>query len=1046
MPAINSTPEQGQLAEVRRRRYVVSDIKRSASPSPATKLSAPQHVVTLLSVEDDALGEELQVIWELEPGARAFDKMELPAPTGFDPPLELDAFLDAVRWGAASVADTKLIQAPFYSGIEIESYQLDPVVRAVQMPRVSLLVADDVGLGKTIEAGLVVRELMLRHRARRVLIVCPSTLQIKWRDEMLEKFGLDFRIVDSSLIRSLRRERGLNANPWTHFPRLITSMDYLKRETPLRLFREATNRTKQSAGLREFDVLIVDEAHNAAPSGVGTYAIDSQRTQALREIAPSFEHKLFLTATPHNGYKESFAALLELLDDQRFARVGTPDPTQLRAVMVRRLKSEITNWDGSPKFARREALAIEVPYTAEETRIHSLLAEYSQLRSAGYRDNSEKFASEFVLKLLKKRLFSSPQAFSETLRKHRETLRRSAKAQSNAAPSQRVLEQIFDRADEDFSDENEATEASQEALEAAARAFRPVSTEESALLDQLQTWAGRASAALDSKAAKLIEWLNTNIRPNGKWSDERVIIFTEYRDTQNWLYGILAVRDFAQGDRIKMLHGGQDSEEREKIKAAFQFDPKREPVRILIATDSASEGIDLQRHCHQLIHYEIPWNPNRLEQRNGRVDRHGQRAPRVLVHHFVAEGYREEAPFAEGSGSHLAADLEFLYRAAKKVDQIREDLGKVGPVIAAQVEEAMLGRRRTLDTSRAERENEPVKRLLRFEQNVREQVQRLAQQLDETRRDLHLTPANIDAVVQIALDLARQPKLIPVTIPGVAHAYRVPNFTDPGWATCLHGLAHPHTHEQRPITFDPDSAKNRDDVVLAHLNHRLVDRCLRLLRAEVWAPAAEQKIHRVTARLAKPGMLRNPVVFAHARLTVVSGDSQRLHEEVITAGGYIIEGKFDRLNISQTNELLEISSSEAAPESIRTRLAQLWPQLMKPLQSAIEARGRDRTQSVQRQLAERAEQEQAKIEAILTELERTIRKELKEDPQLSLFEGLNDMERDQARRNRDFLEDRLLQIPKDREREIEAIRKRYASPEPRLFPVAVTFLVPEGLR
>jgi len=159
---------------------------------------------------------------------------------GFDQPAHLEAFLDAVRWGAASIADTRQLQTPFRSGIEIESYQLDPVVRAIQMPRVNLLIADDVGLGKTIESGMVVLELMLRHRANRVLVVCPSSLQIKWRDEMLEKFGLDFAIVDSALIKRLRRERGLYANPWTHFPRLITSMDYLKREYPLRMFREAT--------------------------------------------------------------------------------------------------------------------------------------------------------------------------------------------------------------------------------------------------------------------------------------------------------------------------------------------------------------------------------------------------------------------------------------------------------------------------------------------------------------------------------------------------------------------------------------------------------------------------------------------------------------------------------------------------------------------------------------------------------------------------------------------------------------------------------------
>ena len=218
-------------------------------------------------------------------------------------------------------------------------------------------------------------------------------------------------------------------------------MDYLKRETPLRLFREAVARTEKTVGLREFDILIVDEAHNAAPGATGGYALDSQRTQAIREISPHFEHKMFLTATPHNGYRESFSALLELLDDQRFARGVTPDPIQLRAIMVRRLKSEIKNWDGRDKFARRQLVPIEVAYPDEEKHIHILLAEYHVgLRASGYRNNTEKFATEFVLKLLKKRLFSSPQAFLTTLEKHRESLHRSARAQASQ-PAQRFLAQ-----------------------------------------------------------------------------------------------------------------------------------------------------------------------------------------------------------------------------------------------------------------------------------------------------------------------------------------------------------------------------------------------------------------------------------------------------------------------------------------------------------------------------------------------------------------------------------------------------------------------------
>ena len=173
-PAI---PEQGQLVEVRRRRFVVTDVERSSLPPDPLQpgQSEPQHVVRLSSVEDEGLGEELAVVWELEPGATVHDKTMLPAPTGLDEPRKLGAFLDAVAWGAVSSADVRALQAPFRSGIEIEDYQLDPVVRAIQMPRANLLIADDVGLGKTIETGLVVQELILRHRVRTVLVVCPAS-------------------------------------------------------------------------------------------------------------------------------------------------------------------------------------------------------------------------------------------------------------------------------------------------------------------------------------------------------------------------------------------------------------------------------------------------------------------------------------------------------------------------------------------------------------------------------------------------------------------------------------------------------------------------------------------------------------------------------------------------------------------------------------------------------------------------------------------------------------------------------------------------------
>lgn len=443
-------PEQGSLVEVRQRRFVVVEVRRSGLPHDTLRgLHAPQHVVALSSVEDDAFGEELEVVWELEPGARLAEPLVAPAPDGFDAPERLDAFLDAVRWGAAAAADRRLLLALFRSGIQVEDYQLDPVARAIQMPRVNLLIADDVGLGKTIEAGLVAQELILRHRVRTVLVVCSAALQIQWRDQMRDKFGLEFRIVDGELMHELRRTRGLHVNPWQHFPRLITSIDYLKRDRPLRLFRDLLPRGEESLYPRRFDLLIVDEAHNIAPSGRGQYATDSQRTRAIRALAPHFEHKLFLSATPHNGYPESFSALLELLDDQRFARGITPTRAAIQAAMVRRLKSELERrWDGTARFPVRQLTALTVTYTPAESAAYDTLRRYTAARLEGAA-GAERLGAEFVVKLLKKRFFSSPAAFARTLARHRQTLAAPLTRPHDAASELTPLRRQIERVDEE---------------------------------------------------------------------------------------------------------------------------------------------------------------------------------------------------------------------------------------------------------------------------------------------------------------------------------------------------------------------------------------------------------------------------------------------------------------------------------------------------------------------------------------------------------------------------------------------------------------------
>ncbi|HEU5380041.1 MAG TPA: DISARM system SNF2-like helicase DrmD [Ktedonobacteraceae bacterium] len=1061
----NRLPRQGELVEVRLRRYVVTDVRQDALPSAvsARRPLRPHSLVSLSSVEDDALGEELQVLWEAEPGAHVLEGTRLPVPTSFDTPQRLDTFLNAVRWGAASSADVRAIQAPFRSGIDLEEYQLDPVARAIQMPRANLLIADDVGLGKTIEAGLVAQELLIRHRARRILIVCPASLQVQWKEQMLSKFGLNFRIVDNQSIHQLRISRGLHANPWAHFPRLITSIDFLKRERSMRLFNEIIE--GRPVFPRQFDLLILDEAHNVAPAGRGgKYALDSLRTQTLRRLAPHFEHKLFLSATPHNGYPESFAALLELLDNQRFTRRVKPDPAQLDAIMVRRLKTDLpTRFDGSARFAKRTITPLEVAYTQEEREAHQWLQEYSQARLQEARsreDQTEIFATEFVAMLLKKRLFSSPAAFYNTLVKHENAL---GETQRHTGAPRRaklgILRGRIEQVEEEQSDDEALNEATSSALEAAAPLFHEANERERELLARMLTWAEHAQYRADSKAQTLLEWLRATLKPGGQWASERVILFTEYRDTQNWLYGLLAREGFAEkgpnGEpRVLMLYGGMVTEEREAIKAAFQAHPDDAAVRILLATDAASEGIDLQNYCSRLVHYEIPWNPNRLEQRNGRVDRHGQRAPEVNIYHFVSDTYHKQAGVER---SQLDTDLEFLHSAVEKIHQIREDLGSVGPVIAQQVERTMLGQRSLpLDTRKEEAttSSRGMRAYRKTRERIEERIRKLTDELHASKEELGLTPANVQAVVQVALELVNQPPLMPRKLVDphgkypTIDVFDVPDLVRP-WAACIEGLDHPHSGQRRPIVFDHDLARGRDDVVLAHLNHRLVTMSLRLLRAEAQS-SAHHNLSRVTARVVPSHALDTPSVIAHARLLILGGDKQRLHEELIAAGLYLRDGgRFEPMNEGQLKQAMAAISPQdrLVPDAMCQRLAAQWNTCEIDLSKALEGRKRDRAASQQKKLAQRSAKEQSDITAVLSELKRQIEREIQSlsGPMQLTLDGFSSDERQQIRHDLAALKARAEQIDAEIEQEVQRIQQRFAQPDARLFPVAVTYIVPERL-
>lgn len=1025
-----ASPEPGQLVEVRRRQWIVAEVISSTLAFN----SKPQHAVMLSSIDEDALGEELEVIWEIEPGAQIIERAGLPSISGQDDSDILEAFLDAVRWGAATNADRSFLQAPFRSGVSIEDFQLDPLVRAIDMARVNLLIADDVGLGKTIEAGLVIQELLLRHRARTVLIICPASLQEKWRVEMLEKFGLEFRVVDTAYIKQLRRDRGLHANPWTSHPRLIASMDWVKSGEGLRAMRDVL--PPHVSYPRKFDLLVVDEAHNVAPAAGVHYALESLRTKFIRAISPHFQHRLFLTATPHNGYTESFTSLLELLDDQRFARNILPDEKQLSQVMIRRLKSDLVDAEGKPIYAQRKLQALVVPYTREEREIHQKLNDYCESRERDAAKNGGFFGTTFVNQLLKKRLFSSPAAFASTLEKHNSTLTIGVQRKKDAM-SERILRKAILRVEEDYADDQEVENAQAEAVEEASSRAQQLTQEQRQMLDDLRQWAQRAKNQADSKAKSVIAWLEANLKTNGQWNDQRVILFTEYRTTHQWMHEVLASNGFG-GERIALLHGGIAQDEREKIKAAFQTSPKDSAVRILLATDAASEGIDLQNYCNCLIHLEIPYNPNVMEQRNGRIDRHGQRQKEVLIWHPV-DGGDQGAATVGGHG-------DDILRALRKLESMRADMGSVNPVIAPQMSGLIEGSLKDLDTRLAEAKIAKARRFVRAERDLKERVGKLHERLLETQHDFHLTPDHVLMAVKTGLQLAEKPPLEPTELIDTASGsvFKMPPLSG-SWARCLEGLRHPHTQKIRPITFDHAVAKGRDDVVLVHLNHRLVQMCLRLLRAEVWAQDDVKKLHRITVRTVPDDQIDGMAVAVISRLVITGGNHHRLHEELTVSGGYLRDQNFRREeSVTRVQQWLDeanpIRASDSLFDAVRTRFERSQSSILQ----SVDARSKDRLKYLSNTLQGRKQHEIENITAVLDELGKAIQAELNKDQQPEQLSLFSEDERTQLRRDTAALEARLARIPAERIQEAQAIEARYDNFVDRTFPVAVVFLVPES--
>lgn len=702
----SAPPAPGQIARVRQRLYLVEQTIGPQKPGDST-------LVRLSCVDDDNQGQPLEVLWEreLDPEVLTGEAWESIAKRGFDEPSLFAAYFNTLRWNCVTATDHRLFQSPFRAGIRLDAYQLEPLRKALMLPRVNLFIADDVGLGKTIEAGLIARELLLRKKVREIVVSCPPSMLLQWQEELEHRFGLTFEVLDKDYMKRVRRERGFSVNPWGTHSRFLVSHRLLIDEAyagPLRdwlgTFRGGT-------------LLILDEAHHAAPSSGQKYAIDSQITRAVRDLAPRFEHRLFLSATPHNGHSNSFSALLEILDPQRFCR-GVPVTAKHRdEVIVRRLKDDIREIQGG--FPKRQVVQIdidELPEDAPELKLSALLDQYRELREERLKGETKRkqAAAGLLITGLQQRLLSSIEAFARTLSVHRRTVKRQWEEAQADTDDSTLRSASLDLLSGSIGSDDDRAELAEEDLQAeeesqieaaSAATLGPIADlsakalfdREQKLLDEMTEIADAARGLPDARVRKLIEWIRRNMcpnlgRPGAKWNDTRVIVFTEYDDTKRYLKQQLEAA-IAQSDlapqRIEVYHGPTPPAKREEIKQAFNKDPSKNPVRILIATDAAREGLNLQAHCWNLFHFDMPWNPSRMEQRNGRIDRKLQPKPEVFCHYFVYKQRPED---------------RILQALVRKTDTIRKELGSLSQVIDSRLAKTLSQgiRRRSLAALEAE--------------------------------------------------------------------------------------------------------------------------------------------------------------------------------------------------------------------------------------------------------------------------------------------------------------------------------------------------------
>ena len=545
------------------------------------------------------------------------------------------------------------------------------------LPRQPLrfLLADDPGAGKTIMAGLLIRELVARGDLERCLVVCPGSLAEQWQDELYRRFHLPFEIMTNDKLEAAR-----TGNWFSETPLVIARLDKLARDEDV----QALLRAREGG----WDLVICDEAHKMSASFFGGEVRYTKRYRLGQMLSTRTRHFLLLTATPHNGKEEDFQLFMSLLDGDRFEGrfrdgVHTADVSDL---MRRMVKERLFKFDATPLFPERRAYAVPYKLSDGEARLYREVTDYVRgefNRAEALQNDKRAGTVGFALTILQRRLASSPEAICQSLRRRKERLesrhRELRLLQRGSEIAASLLASVPEWDDEDILDledapDEEATVAEGEILDraTAARTLDELGAEIQSLR-RLESLAGKVWASgEDKKWQELAGLLNRffTSAPSGDNEPftpsphQKLVVFTEHRDTLNYLHHRITTL-LGRQEAVVMIHGGIGREDRRAIQESFLHDPD---VKILLANDAASEGINLQR-AHLMVNYDLPWNPNRIEQRFGRIHRIGQTEVCHLWN-LIAEETRE------GDVYHRL--LEKLEEARKALGgQVFDVLGKV---------------------------------------------------------------------------------------------------------------------------------------------------------------------------------------------------------------------------------------------------------------------------------------------------------------------------------------------------------------------------------